>query len=210
MDMDSRLDELLQRYPTLSVCKKDIEAAFDALLKCYRGGGKLLICGNGGSASDADHIAGELLKAFCRRRTLSADWVAKLGPDLASNLEDGLPAIPLANLTGVVSAYSNDRNPQYVFAQLTFALGKPGDILLCISTSGNAENVLGAAQVARAKGMTVIGLSGETGGKLVNYTDVCIRAPERETFKIQEYHLPIYHALCLMIEEALFGHTPVK
>jgi D-sedoheptulose 7-phosphate isomerase len=195
-----RLQELMGRYPALEGCKGEIWEVYERLAECFRGGGKLLICGNGGSAADADHMSTELLKGFCSKRPLSEKWRELLGEDIASNLQNGFPAIPLANFTALMTAFANDCNPDYVFAQLTWAIGKPGDVLFCISTSGNAKNVCLAAKVARAKCLSVIGLSGITGGNLKDLTDVCICVPESETYKVQELHLPIYHTLCLMLE----------
>ena len=203
--MSHRLETLLTRYPPLKSCAADIAAAYALLEQTFRRDGKLLLCGNGGSAADSDHIAGELLKGFGHARTLPKADVKKLGGDLAKNLQGALPAIPLPQLTALVSAFGNDCDPQYVYAQLTWGLGRAGDALLAISTSGNSANVLHAAAAAKARGMKVIGLTGATGGKLLAQCDVCIRAPEKETFKIQEFHLPIYHCLCLMLEEEFFG-----
>ncbi len=203
--MHHRIETLVKRYPPLSVCAGDVAAAAKILEDSFRAGGKLLLCGNGGSAADADHIAGELLKGFGHARTLPAEDAKKLGPDLAKNLQGALPAIPLPQLTALVSAFANDCDPKYVYAQLTWGLGRPGDVLFAITTSGNSRNVLHAADAAKAREMKVIGLSGATGGKLFPKCDLCIRVPEMETFKIQEYHLPIYHCLCLMVEETFFG-----
>lgn len=203
--MHHRLQTLLTRYPPLSVCAPDIAAAYGLLEQTFRAGGKLLLCGNGGSAADSDHIAGELLKGFGHARTLPAADAAQLGGDLAKNLQGALPAIPLPQLTALVSAFGNDCDPKYVYAQLTWGLGRPGDALLALTTSGNSANVLHAADAAKARGMKIIGLTGATGGKLLAKCDACIRAPEKETFKIQEFHLPIYHCLCLMLEETFFG-----
>jgi D-sedoheptulose 7-phosphate isomerase len=203
--MHARLQTLLERYPPLAVCAEDIVAAHALLEKTFRAGGKLLLCGNGGSAADSDHIAGELLKGFGHARTLPAADEAKLGIELASNLQGALPAIPLPQLTALVSAFGNDCDPRYVYAQLTWGLGRPGDTLLAITTSGNSLNVLHAADAAKAREVGVIGLTGETGGKLREKCAVCIRVPARETFKVQEFHLPVYHCLCLMLEETFFG-----
>jgi len=203
--MHHRLETLIQRYPPLAGCAGDIAAAYLLLEQSFRAGGKLLLCGNGGSASDSDHIAGELLKGFGHARTLPAADEAKLGLELASNLQGALPAIPLAQLVALGTAYSNDCDAAYAFAQLVWGLGKTGDALLAITTSGNSANVLHAADVARVKGVKVIGLTGATGGKLKAKCDACIGVPETETFKVQEFHLPIYHCLCLMLEETFFG-----
>jgi D-sedoheptulose 7-phosphate isomerase len=208
--MSPRLTTLLTRYPPLQSCAPDITAAYEVLKKTFAAGGKLLLCGNGGSAADSDHIAGELLKGFGHARTLPKADAKKLGGDLAKNLQGALPAIPLPQLTALVSAFGNDCDPKYVYAQLTWGLGRKGDALLAITTSGNSANVLHAADAAKARGMKVIGLTGTTGGKLLEKCDVCIRVPEKETFKIQEFHLPVYHCLCLMLEEEFFGKGAIS
>lgn len=193
------LNQLFERYACLQSCEKDIVLAYEVLVKTFESNCKLLICGNGGSSSDADHIAGELLKGFMLKRNPD-----KSNCGIVAKLQKGLPAIPLANLTGIMTAYSNDCDPQLAFAQLTFSLGNKNDSILCISTSGNSKNVAYAAEVAKEKGMHVLSLTGLTGGILKNLSDVCICAPETVTFKIQELHLPIYHCLCLMLESHFF------
>ena len=205
------MKDLISRYPILDACRASIAAAEEALVACFRSGGKLLLCGNGGSAADCDHIAGELGKAFLKKRPIPEDKCAAMSalcPEVApllDRLEDALPAIPLPSLTALLTAYGNDREAELGFAQATLSLGKSGDILLAISTSGNSKNVLAAAKVARALGMRVIALTGEGGGALAAFTDVLLAVPERETFKVQELHLPIYHYLCAAVEERLFG-----
>jgi D-sedoheptulose 7-phosphate isomerase len=204
--VNERLISLCGRYPLLSTgVAIDVQSAFEVLKDTFERGGKVLVCGNGGSASDADHIAGELMKGFALPRRLSYEWCAQLGTAAYQFLQEGLPAIPLANLTGLVSAYNNDCHPDFVFAQLTWVLGRPGDTLLCLSTSGNSKNILEAARVANAKRMGVVSLTGESGGHLKDLSGVCIRVPELETYKIQELHLPVYHTLCLMLEAHFFG-----
>lgn len=200
-----RLKELLGRYPELKVCRESIDKAFAALCKTYTAGGKLLICGNGGSAADADHMAAELLKGFKRKRTLDVQSRKRLGPSLARKLQGALPAIPLPSLVGLNTAFGNDCDPQYTFAQLVWGLGQAGDTVLCLSTSGNSVNVCHAARVAKAKGVQTLGLTGRSGGKLKGLVEVCICVPEDEVYKIQERHLPIYHILCLMLEDKFFG-----
>ena len=195
----------VERYPQLSVCKDDIQKSHDIIEKSFRNGGKLLVCGNGGSASDSGHIVGELLKSFCIKRQIDPNIRKIVGDDIANNLQGAMPAISLPDLVSINTAYANDCNPQYVFAQLVYGLGNSGDVLIGISTSGNSANVNLAAIVAKAKGMHVIGLTGRSGGKLLKNCDVCVRAPEDETYKIQELHLPIYHTLCLMLEKTFFG-----
>lgn len=204
MIIKDHLEECISRYKELEACKCDMLIAFEILKRVFASGGKLLICGNGGSASDSSHIAGELLKSFCVKREIDKNFAERVGEEIAHNLQGALPAVSLPDMVAINTAYANDCNPQYCFAQLVYGLGHAHDALLCISTSGNAENVNLAAKVAKAKGMPVIGLSGKTGGKLNANVDVCIRVPETETFKIQELHLPLYHALCLMLEQHFF------
>lgn len=205
------MNDLMRRYPVLAACKEEIAAAKSALVACYSAGGKLLLCGNGGSAADCDHIAGELGKAFLKKRPIPAsrrDEMLALCPEVApllGRLEDALPAIPLTAMTALLSAYGNDREAELSFAQAVLALGKPGDVLLAISTSGNSKNILAAAKVARAIGMQVIALTGKGGGALAALSDITVSVPEGETYKVQELHLPIYHHLCAKIEEHFFG-----
>ncbi|MCX7018945.1 MAG: SIS domain-containing protein [bacterium] len=203
--MSRYLDETIQRFPQLSVCRDDVAGAFALMRDSFRAGGKLLVCGNGGSAADSEHITGELLKGFYSKRPLSSDERARVGAELADVLQGGLPAIPLTGFMSLTSAFGNDVAAEAAFAQLTWALGRKGDVLLGISTSGNARNVLMAFQAARAAGMAVIGLSGKTGARMAAAADVCIRVPETSTPLIQELHLPVYHCLCGMLEEVFFG-----
>ena len=191
---------------------EDIEKAYRILEECYTHDGKLLIAGNGGSAADSEHIAGELMKRFKTPRPVPADFAEKLqevdsvrGPELAKNLERGLMAIPLVAHEALSTAYINDVDGLGVFAQQLYGFGRPGDVFLGISTSGNSKNILSATVVARALGLKVIGLTGATGGELASVADVAIRVPETETFMIQELHLPVYHCLCLMLEGRFFG-----
>lgn len=206
------LDTLIKRYPSLDVCRTDILDAFNLLRDSYRDGGKLLVAGNGGSASDAEHIVGELMKAFVLPRKMTPEVSARLteldpvlGPVLADNLQQALPAIALDGHIALTTAYMNDCEPLLCFAQQVNGYGCPGDIFLGISTSGNSANILYALTMAKARGMKVIGLSGAKESKLAKAADVCIRVPETETYKIQELHLPVYHCLCLMLEEYFFG-----
>jgi len=199
------LETLLENYPALIVCREQILTAFEIMRDSYAAGGKLLLCGNGGSASDADHIAGELLKGFQSRRPLPGPIREALGAGLADKLQGALPAIPLGNFTALNSAYLNDVDGEYTYAQLVYGLGKPGDALLGISTSGNARNVGHALRTARAMGVRTLGLSGESGGAMRELCDICICVPSRETYRVQEYHLPIYHCLCLLLEQAFFA-----
>lgn len=201
------INDLVRRYPELECVVADICEALGKMLDCYRLGGKILICGNGGSAADAEHISGELLKGFISKREPEGEELERLTAALgesAKKLQRGIPAIPLTSLTSVLSAFANDVEPELVFAQLTYALGKPGDVLVCISTSGNSKNVVAAARVAREMGLTTVALTGKSGGKLGEICDVTIAAPETETYKVQEYHLPIYHAICAELERILF------
>lgn len=202
--MYPRLTELLSRYPALAPCAGDITRAIDALLVAYRSGNKVLLCGNGGSASDCDHIAGEMLKGFGQKRPLATTDRARLGENLAGQLQGSLPTLSLPSFSGLFTAWANDCDPEYVYAQLVHGFGKPGDILFAISTSGNAKNVGHAVEVARKSGVVVIGLTGEKGGALAPLADIAIRVPATETFKIQEFHLPIYHCICLAVEAELF------
>ena len=202
------VNELTERYGALASIKADIESAVNKVIESYKKGGKVLLCGNGGSASDSDHVAGELLKGFLMKREPIGDELsaltAELGED-AVKLQRGIPAIPLPQLSGVLSAFANDVDPSLVFAQLVYALGTENDVLFAFSTSGNSQNIVKAVKAARAKGMAVVSFTGESGGKLLSISDICLRAPERETFKIQEYHLPIYQAICAEVEYELFG-----
>lgn len=214
--MDHRLqkhiDLLVSRYPELSVCEKDIVKAYEILEESYSHDGKLLIAGNGGSAADSEHIAGELMKRFKIPRPIPSDFKNKLiavdpvrGDALSRNLERGLMAIPLVAHEALSTAYINDVDGLGVFAQQLYGFGRPGDVFLGISTSGNSKNVMSATVVARALGIKVIGLTGLKGGELATVSDVAIKVPATETFMIQEMHLPVYHCLCLMLEDRFFG-----
>ena len=196
---------MVERHQELKSCSDDVHSALEILLISYRAGHKLLLCGNGGSAADCEHIAGELVKSFYRERPLTPELASELGPELAENLHGSLPAIPLPSFSAFHTAFANDDDPQFAFAQQVLGLGKPGDVLLAISTSGNSANVLHAARTAKATGLRVIGLTGESGGKLAPLCDVAVCVPATEVARIQELHLPVYHALCQMIEDAIFG-----
>ena len=209
--MNEHLDYLVERYPQLEVCKSEIYKAYKLMEEAYRNGRKLLVCGNGGSASDSEHIVGELMKEFKLKRKIFSEQASalkaidpELGQVLADNLQGALPAISLTGHPSLQTAYMNDAVPELVFAQQVNGYGKSGDIFLGISTSGNSKNVLYAAVNARAMGLKVIGLTGAKENKLMKYADVCIRVPETETYKIQEFHLPVYHCLCLMLEQHFF------
>lgn len=210
--LQKHIDLLTSRYPALAPVVPDLERAYDLMEASFLRDGKLLIAGNGGSAADAEHIAGELMKRFKTPRPVSPEFAAKLraidpelGDGLAKNLERGLMAIPLVAHEALTTAYINDVDGLGVFAQQLLGYGREGDVFLAISTSGNSRNILNATVVARAMGIHVVGLTGASGGKLNQVADVCIKAPETETFMIQEYHLPIYHCLCLMLEDRFFG-----
>lgn len=198
------LRELLVRYPDLEGCQECIAAAFDILLGCYRAGGKVLVCGNGGSASDAEHIVGELLKKFKKHRDIPAAVAAKLRPEIAARLEGSLPAISLVSMSGIITAFANDVAWETAFAQQVLGLAKPGDVLITLSTSGNSTNCVAAAEVMKAVGGKTIALTGAHESRLSAVCAATIRVPETETFKVQELHLPVYHSLCAMLEEELF------
>ena len=210
--VQKHIELLVKRYPQLKSIQSQIEQAYLVLEECYANGGKLLIAGNGGSAADAEHIAGELMKRFKIKRPVSKEFAEKLaeidavrGKQLADNLECSLMAIPLVAHEALTTAYINDVDGYGVFAQQLFGYGRKGDVFLGISTSVNSKNIMNATVVARASGIKVIGLTGETGGELAKVADVAVKVPEKETYMIQELHLPIYHCWCLMLEERFFG-----
>lgn len=211
METDIAISSLTEKYPQLQVCQTAIENAGKALTSCYKQGGKLLVCGNGGSSSDSDHIVGELMKSFEKKREITNELREALkkvseerGSYIASLLQGSLPAISLNAHSGLVSAISNDIDPSLIFAQQVQGYGKEKDVFLGITTSGNSQNVIDAAIVAKAKGMTVIGLTGKGGGRLKEYSDICIAVPASNTASVQELHLPIYHSLCKLLENNLF------
>ncbi len=197
------VNELIERFPSLEVCKNDIIEAINVITQMHKNDKKLLLCGNGGSCSDCEHISGEFLKGFLKLRPYEKNEL-NLEEDILTKLQKGIPAIPLASLTALGSAFCNDVDPDLTYAQLVNALGKKGDVLMGISTSGNAKNVSYAVKCAKALGITTIGLTGKTGGKLKELCDIVIVVPENETFKIQELHLPVYHAICAQVEENFF------
>ena len=210
-NVESFINELMKRYPQLVVVRKEIEESYEVLKKSYQNGGKLLIAGNGGSCADSEHIVSELMKGFCLERKVPGDFAdtlkeidLEMGTNLAAKLQGALPAIALDNHNALNTAYLNDVDGLLCYAQQVYGYGTTGDVFLGISTSGNSKNILNAAIVAKAKGMKVIGLTGEGGGKLADISDVVIKVPEKETFKIQELHLPVYHCLCLMLEKEFF------
>ena len=210
--LQKHIDLLLQRYPALTPIADELIAAYLLLQESYQQGGKLLVAGNGGSAADAEHIVGELMKRFKLPRPVPADLAEKLsavdparGAALAASLEMPLTAISLPAHEASITAFINDVGSADVYAQQLLGYGRPGDVFLAISTSGNSENILRAIVVAKALGMKVVGLTGLTGGKMAPLCDVAVHAPEAETYMIQEFHLPIYHCWCLMLEDFFFG-----
>lgn len=202
------IKELVERYPALSVCKTDIESAAKTIIDSYEAGGKLLVAGNGGSAADSDHITGELLKSFIKKRKPEKEFLESLseidqetGKYLEDKLQGSLPAIALSNNSALMTASLNDVDGNVMFAQQVMGLGKKGDVFLGITTSGNSKDIIYALVVAKAKGLKTIALTGKDGGKAKTVADISIIVPQEETFKIQELHLPVYHALCLTVEE---------
>lgn len=211
-NVKKHVELLLERYPALKNVENDIAGAYQMLEDSYKNGGKLLIAGNGGSAADAEHIVGELMKGFKLPRKPQEDFAekliqenAELGAVLAENLQGALPAIALDGHLALSTAYMNDCEPLLCFAQQVNGYGKTGDVFLGLSTSGNSKNILYAATTAHAKGMKVIGLTGANSSKLEQMSDVCIKVPQTETYMIQELHLPVYHCLCLMLEDEFYG-----
>lgn len=210
--LKKHIDLLLERYPILSGCREELINAYLIMEECYEHDGKLLIAGNGGSAADSEHIAGELMKRFQTPRPVPPEFAEKLiaidpvrGANLANSLERGLMAIPLVAHEALSTAYINDVDGLGVFAQQLFGFGRKGDVFLGISTSGNSKNVMSAVVVAKAIGMKVVGLTGASGGELSKVADVAVKVPETETYRIQELHLPVYHCWCLMLEDRFFG-----
>ncbi len=206
-----KLARLIKDYPNLIRCQPEIAAAFYAMRDCFTMGGKLLVCGNGGSAADSEHIVGELMKGFQLRREIKAEDRKRLqaaypdnGEYLANKLQSALAAFSLVSQTALNSAFSNDIDPDMIYAQQIYGYGKQSDVLVAISTSGNSANIVNAVMVAKVFAIKTVGLTGETGGRLKDYCDILIRVPAWETFRIQEYHLPIYHTLCAMLEDEFF------
>lgn len=215
--LNKHINLLISRYPSLETCRNSIIDAYQIMEDCYSHDGKLLIAGNGGSAADSEHIAGELMKRFETPRPVPAEFAEKLksidpvrGVDLSKNLERGLMAIPLVAHEAMTTAYINDVDGQGVFAQQLYGFGRSGDVFLGISTSGNSKNVISATVVARAIGIKVIGLTGAKGGELAKVADVAVKVPQTETYMIQELHLPVYHCWCLMLEDHFFGKNDEK
>jgi D-sedoheptulose 7-phosphate isomerase len=209
--MSTRVSSLLERYPVLQPCETDLDAAFDLLVAAYQYGNKLLVCGNGGSAADSEHMVAELMKGFLKRRPISAEHTAQLeaaggasGKAIASRLQGTLAAIALPAQVSLITAIANDLDYDMIFAQQVFGLGRPGDVLLGISTSGKSKNVVNAALVAKAFGLKSIVLTGRSGGDLAPLADVVIKVPSDSVAEIQELHLPVYHWLSTELEEAFF------
>ena len=202
-------EQLVERIPELKSCEDAIKEAIAEIVECHNNGGKILLAGSGGSAADCEHISGEFLKGFLLKRTPEGEELKKLsdavGEEYALMLQGGIRAVPLVSLSAVSTAFGNDVDPTLTFAQEVYALGVKGDVFLGISTSGNSKSVLLAAKVASAIGIKTVSLTGESGGALGKIADVAIKAPHCETYRIQEYHLPIYHAICADVEATIFG-----
>ena len=201
----------MERYPVLQVCREEIQKAVDLWCKAYENGGKLLLCGNGGSCADAQHIAGELMKGFLKKRSLTGKQKAsmqrnypELDESVLNKLQQALPAVVLSDATALNSAFANDVDPCLVYAQQTLGLGTAEDVLVCLSTSGSSQNVVEAAKVAKSIGLSVVALTGSSGGRLKEIADVCITVPAVETYQVQELHLPVYHCLCAAVEAHFF------
>jgi D-sedoheptulose 7-phosphate isomerase len=195
------MELLMQRYPVLEECRRDIENALSMMLETYKNGGKVLVCGNGGSASDSEHIVGELMKGFKGKRTVTDE---RIPSDLRCRLQGSLPAISLPSQCAILSAYINDVDPEMMYAQLVFGYAKENDLVIGLSTSGNSKNVVNAVKIANSMGIKSLSMTGDGGGILSEISDVCIKVPECETYKIQEYHLPVYHYLCAAVEKEFF------
>ena len=205
-------NEIISRYPSLSSCSRDIQLMFEALVSCFENGGRLYVCGNGGSAADALHIVGELVKEFVLKRAVDTDFSVRLkelfpseADELLSGLQGALPAFALVENTALATAFANDADAGFVFAQQVYGYTRKGDAVLGVSTSGNSVNVVRALMAAKGRGAITLGLTGVGGGKMKSLCDVCICVPETETYKIQEMHLPVYHALCLALEKHFWG-----
>lgn len=212
MKGENILTDLLNRYSELQPLKQQVAAAAETIIEAYKNGGKVLVCGNGGSCSDADHIVGELMKSFEGRRPLAKELQERLvslspetGKMLAEKLQQGLPAISLTVHQSLITAIANDISSEVIYAQQVVGWGNKGDVLIGLSTSGNSQNVIDAMIVARAKGMKTIGMTGETGGKMREWSDVLLNVPQLRTAYVQELHLPVYHAICMLVETEFFG-----
>ncbi len=195
------MKSIFERYPQLECCKEDIEKALRLMIETYKKGGKILVCGNGGSAADCEHIVGELMKGFLSERKINDE---RLSREMIENLQGALPAISLCSQTALMTAFNNDCNPDYVFAQQVYGYAKEDDLLFAITTSGNSKDVVNAVKLAKEIGIRTIALTGESGGEVKNTADVTICVPSAKTYEIQEYHLPIYHYLCAEVEKEFF------
>ena len=198
------INELILSFENLRMLENEIRTSANLITESFSNGNKLLLCGNGGSCADCEHIAGEMVKQFAKERPLNPEIVEKLDPELSSELHGGLPALSLPSMIGFHTAFNNDNNPEFAFAQQVVAFGKANDVLWGISTSGNSKNVLHAVKTAKALGLKTIGLTGENGGKLSQIADITIKAPADSVARIQELHLPIYHAICAFVEDKMF------
>ena len=198
------INELILSFDNLRMLEDEIRTSANLITESFSNGNKLLLCGNGGSCADCEHIAGEMVKQFAKERPLNPEIVEKLGPELSSELHGGLPALSLPSMIGFHTAFNNDNNPEFAFAQQVVAFGKANDVLWGISTSGNSKNVLHAVKTSKALGLKTIGLTGENGGKLSQIADITIKAPADNVARIQELHLPIYHAICAFVEDKMF------
>ena len=206
------MENLIKRYPALEVCRQTISKTLDLMIDTYNNDGKLLFCGNGGSCADCDHIVGELMKGFLSLRDADEDIKTALknsfpddGEDIGNKLQRGIPAISLSAHTGVLTAFANDVDADLIYAQMVYGYGKKNDMVVGLSTSGNSKNVIKALKVAKAMGLKTAGLTGSKPCKMDEICDVVIHVPETETYKIQEYHLPVYHYLCAEMEKRIFG-----
>lgn len=200
----NQIEKIINENPALAPCRAAMEQIVSAIVTMHRAGGKLLLCGNGGSASDCEHISGELLKGFLSKRPIG-DELPMLDGDIRAKLQRGIGAVPLPSLSSLSTAFSNDVDPMLTFAQSVYALGQKGDVVLGLSTSGNAKNVVAALKVAKAMGLTTVAMTGESGGEMKKIADITLCVPETETYKVQQLHLPAYHAICAEAERILFG-----
>jgi D-sedoheptulose 7-phosphate isomerase len=208
----NEFDLLFTHYPSLEVCRESVDAAYQLLNNCYRNKGLIMVCGNGGSAADAEHIVGELMKGFKLRRPLTSEQRLLLkstfpddGDFLSENLQQAIPAISLVSQTSISTAFINDVAPEMVYAQLVMGYGKPGDALIGLSTTGNSKNVVNACKIAKALGIQTVAFTGEKESRLSEICDATIRVPAQEVYRVQEFHLPVYHTLCAMLELDAFG-----
>ena len=195
------LNDLIKRYPKLESCIQDINSASELIINTYKNGGKVLVCGNGGSAADSEHIVGELMKGFMLKRIVMDERIPEY---LRDKLQGALSAISLPSQSAILSAFINDVDPDMMYAQLVYGYGNKNDLLICLSTSGNSKNCVNAAEVAKCIGVKVLSMTGAKESRLSEISDCTIKVPETETFKVQEYHLPVYHYLCAMTEKTFF------